>query len=145
LKPNEDWRGCITKDTFTSFLSGFGDVQGILYAEHNLDNGKYHGNPFSVWQDWNGMDINNTILPCHLLMYLNLLDYPSTPIITKYRTVSMPGYYVLIHSVAENVFQVPTTHLYKTKNPDLMTTNHWIIIIITQLHLKAVSASLGYY
>ena len=30
LKSNEDWKGCITKDTFTSFLSGYGDVQGIL-------------------------------------------------------------------------------------------------------------------
>ena len=39
LKSNEDWKGCITKDTFTSFLSGFGDVQGILYTEHNMDNG----------------------------------------------------------------------------------------------------------
>jgi len=92
------------------------------------------------------MDINNKILPCHLFIYLHLFDSPSTPIITKYGTISMPGHYVLIHSVAENVFQdVPTTHLYKTKNPDLMITNHWIIIIITQLHLKAVSASLGYY
>jgi len=40
LKSNEDWKGCITKDTFTSFLSGFGDVQGILYTEHKLDNAK---------------------------------------------------------------------------------------------------------
>ena len=54
-------------------------------------------------------------------MYLNLLDSTSTPIITKYRTVSMPGYYVLVHSVAENVHQdVPTTCLYKTKYPDFL-------------------------
>jgi len=26
LKSNEDWKGCVSKDTFTSFLSGFGDV-----------------------------------------------------------------------------------------------------------------------
>jgi len=71
LKSNEDWKGCVTKDTFTSFLSSFGDVQGILYTEHNLDNGKYHGNPFSGWQDWYGMDINNKILPCYFLMYLH--------------------------------------------------------------------------
>ena len=33
----------------------------------------------------------------------------------------MPGHYVLIHSVAENVFQdVPTTCLYKTKYPDFL-------------------------
>ena len=33
----------------------------------------------------------------------------------------MPGHYVLIHSVAENVFHdVPTTHLYKTKYPDFL-------------------------
>jgi len=116
LKSNEDWKGCVTKDTFTSFLSGFSDVQGILYTEHNTDNVKYHGNPFSGWQDWCGMEINNKILPCHLLMYLHLLDSPSTPIITKYGTVSMPGHYVLIHYVAENVFQdVPTTRLNKTK------------------------------
>jgi len=29
----------------TSFLSGFGDVEGILYTEHNTDNVKYHKNP----------------------------------------------------------------------------------------------------
>jgi len=121
LKSNEDWKGCVSKETFTSFLSGFGDVQGILYTEHNLDNGKYHGNPFNGWQDWCGMNINNKILPWHLLMYLHLLDSPSTPIITKKGTVSMPGHYVLIHSVAENVFQdVPTTCLYKTKYADFL-------------------------
>ena len=104
-------------------LSGFGDVQGILYTEHNIDNVKYHGNPFSGWQDWCGMDMNDKILPCHLLIYLHLLDSPSTPVITKYGTVSMPGHYVLIHSVVENVFQdVPTTHQYKTKYPDF-----WLI------------------
>jgi len=121
LTSNEDWQGCVSKDTFTSFLSGFGDVQGILYTEHNLDNAKYHGNPFNGWQDWCVMAINNKILPCHLLMYLHLLESPSTPIITKYGTISMPGHYVLIHSVAENVFQdVPTSRLYKTKYPDFL-------------------------
>jgi len=78
----------------------------FTYTEHNLDNVKYHGNPFSGSQDWCGMDINNKILPCHLLMYLHLLDYLSTPIITKYGTVSMPGHYVLIHSVAETFFKM---------------------------------------
>ena len=33
-----------------------------------------------------------------------------------HETASMPGHYVMVHSVAENVFQdVPTTHLYTTK------------------------------
>jgi len=33
----------------------------------------------------------------------------------------MPGHYVLIHSVAENVFQdVPTTCLYKTKYKEIL-------------------------
>jgi len=119
FKSNEDWKGCVTKDRITSFHSGFGDVQGILYTEHDTNNVKYHGNPFSGWQDWCGMEINNQIIPCHLLMYLHLLDSPSTPIITKYGTVSIPGNYVLIHSVAENDFQdVPTTCRYKTKYPD---------------------------
>jgi len=121
LKSNDVWKGCITKETFTSFLSGFGDVQGILYTEHNIDNAKYHGNPFSGWQDWCCMSINNKILPCHLLVYLHLLDAPSTPIITKYGTVSMPGHYVMVHSVAENVFHdVPKTLLYKVKYPDFL-------------------------
>ena len=121
LKSNEDWKGCITKEKFTSFVSGFGDVEGILYTEHNIDNVKYHGNPFSGWQDWCGMDINNKILPCHLLMYLHLHEAPSTPIITKYGIVSMPGHYVLVHSVAENVFQdVPRSLLYKAKYPDFL-------------------------
>jgi len=97
LKSNEDWQGCVSKDTFTSFLSGFGDVQGILYTEHNLDNAKFHGKPFNGGQDWCGMDINNKIIPCHLLMYLHMLDSQSTAIITKYGTVSMPGHYVLVH------------------------------------------------
>jgi len=62
------------------------------------------------------MDINNKILPCHLLIYFHLLDSPSTTIITKYGTVSMPEYYVLVHSVAENVFQdVPKTTQLKSK------------------------------
>jgi len=121
IKSNEVWKGCVTKDTITSFLSGFGDVQGILYTEHNIGNAKYHGNPFSGWQDWCGMDINDKILPCHLLLFLHLLDAPSTPIITNYETVSMPGHYVMVHSVAENVFQdVPTTLLYKVKYPDFL-------------------------
>ena len=35
--------------------------------------------------------------------------------------LSVPGHYVLIHSVAENVFQdVPTTLLYKAKYPDFL-------------------------
>jgi len=38
-------------------------------------------------------------------MYLHLLDSPSMSIITKYETVSMPGHYALVRSVAENVFQ----------------------------------------
>jgi len=118
LKSNEFWKGCFTKDTITSFLSDFGDVQGILYTEHNTENVKYHGNPFSGWC---GMGITNKIIPCHLLMYLHLIDSPSTPIITKYGTVSIPGHYVLIHSVAENVFQdVPTTCLYTTKYKDFL-------------------------
>jgi len=49
------------RDTIISLLSGFGDVQGILYMAHNTDNVKYHGNHFSGWQDWCGMDINNKI------------------------------------------------------------------------------------
>jgi len=54
-------------------------------------------------------------------MYLHLLDCPSTAIITKYRTVSMLGHYVLIHSVAENVFQdVPRTPLYTAKHKDFL-------------------------
>jgi len=61
------------------------------------------------------------IIPCHLLMYLHLLDSPSTIIISKYGTVSMPGHYVLVHSVAENVFQdVPKTPLYTTKYKDFL-------------------------
>jgi len=96
----------------TSFLSGLDDVQGILYTEQNTDNVKYHGDPFNQWQDWCGMDINNKIIPCHLLMYLHLLDSPSTAITTTYGTVSMPEHYVLVHSVAEHVFQnVPRTPL----------------------------------
>jgi len=63
LKSNEFWKGCFTKDTITSFLSSFGDVQGILYTEHNTENVKYHGNPFSGWQDWCGMGINKKIIP----------------------------------------------------------------------------------
>jgi len=91
----------------------------VMYTEYNTDIIKYHGNPFSSLQDWCGMDINNKIIPCHLLMYLHLLDSPSTPIITKYGTVSIPGHYILIHSVAKNVFQdVPPAHLYKTTYPD---------------------------
>jgi len=49
------------RDTIISFLSGFGDVQGILYMAHNTDNVKYHGNHCSGWQDWCVMDINNKI------------------------------------------------------------------------------------
>jgi len=96
-------------------------VQGILYTEDNTDNVKYHGNFFSGRQDWYGMGINNKITPCHLLMYLHLLDSPSTTFITTYRTVSMLGHYVLIHSVAENVFQdVPRTPLYTAKHKDFL-------------------------
>jgi len=73
LKSNEFWKGCVTKDTIASFLSAFGDVQGILYTEHNTENVKYHDNPFNGWQDWCGMDINNKIIPCHLLVYLQIL------------------------------------------------------------------------
>jgi len=32
LKSNEDWKGCVTKDTFTPFLSGFGDLQSVYWA-----------------------------------------------------------------------------------------------------------------
>jgi len=52
----------------------------------------------------------------HLLMYLHLLDSPSTSITTKYRTVSMPGHYALVHCVADSVFQdVTKTSLYTAK------------------------------
>ena len=61
-------------------------------------------------------------------MYLHLLDSPSTPIITKYGTVSMPGHYVLIHSVAENVQDVPTTRLYKTKYADFLVDKNLRLI-----------------
>ena len=40
LKSNGIWKGCAMRDTIISFLSGFGDVQGILYTEHNIDNVK---------------------------------------------------------------------------------------------------------
>jgi len=46
LKSNEVWKGCVTKDSITSLFSGFGDVQGT----DNIDNVKYHGNPFSGWK-----------------------------------------------------------------------------------------------
>jgi len=116
LKSNEDWKGSITKDTFTSFLSGFGDVQGILYTEHNIDNGKYHGNPVNGWQDWRGMDINNKILLCHLLMYLHLLDSPSNTNHHKVWNCQYARELCLVHSVAENVFQDnPKTSLYTAK------------------------------
>jgi len=47
IKSKEVWKGCVSKDTITSFLSSFGDVEGILYTLHNFDNVKYHGNPVS--------------------------------------------------------------------------------------------------
>jgi len=104
FKSNIIWKGCVTKDTITSFLAGFGDIKGILYTEHNTENVKYHGYPFSGWQDWCGMDINSKIISCHLLMCLHLLDSP--PPIHHNITVSMPWHYVLVHSVAENVFKM---------------------------------------
>jgi len=30
IKSNEVWKGCVSKDTITSFLSSFGDVEGFL-------------------------------------------------------------------------------------------------------------------
>ena len=36
IKSNEVWKGCVTKDTITSFLSGFGDVQGIYILSITL-------------------------------------------------------------------------------------------------------------
>ena len=62
MKSMEEWKGCVTKDIIKSFLSGFSDVEGILYTEHNTDTVKYHGNPINGWQDWCGMDINSNIL-----------------------------------------------------------------------------------
>jgi len=47
IKSKEVWKGCVSKDTITSFLSSFGGVEGILYTLHNFDNVKYHGNPVS--------------------------------------------------------------------------------------------------
>jgi len=49
-------------------------------------------------------------------MHLHLHNSPSKPIITKHGSVSMPGCYALVHSVAETIFQnVPTTPLYTAK------------------------------
>jgi len=50
---NEVWKGCVNKDTATSFFLVC--VQGNLYTEHSIDNMKYHGNPFNGWQRlvWN--------------------------------------------------------------------------------------------
>jgi len=52
FKSNEVWKEYATNDMITSFLSGFIDVENILYTEHIADNVKYHGNSFSAWQDW---------------------------------------------------------------------------------------------
>jgi len=87
-------------------------VEGILYTEYNTDNVKYHGNPFSSWQDWCGIDINNNTLPCNLLMYLHLHVALSKSVITKYGSISMPEHYDLVHTGAENGLQTP---LYTAK------------------------------
>jgi len=81
----------------------------MLYTEHNKDTVKYHENSFTGWHNWCGMDFNDTILPCHILMYIDLHESPSHLIITKYGSVTMPGRYALVHSVAENVFR---EHVY---------------------------------
>jgi len=69
------------------------------------------------------MDINNKIIPCHLLMYVHLLDSPSTTIITKYGPVSMPGimsWFILLQKMFFKMFLVPKTPLYTTKYKDFL-------------------------